>query len=116
MSPVRNAVFIIGPARAARPPEADEPLPTPGAPRASVTTRRRYSRVRTGSGQPLEDHRHALATANAHGLQAEGIVVEPQAVQERRGEPGTGHPERVPDRDRPAVHVELVQVDAELLV
>jgi hypothetical protein len=34
----------------------------------------------SGSGQPLDDHRHALAAAHAHRLQAERLVVELQAL------------------------------------
>ena len=66
------------------------------------------------SAEPLEDHRHALAAAHAHGLQAQGRVVELQAVQQGGGDARPGHAERVPDRDGAAVHVELGQVDAEV--
>src|SRR5215470_4705494 len=69
-----------------------------------------------GSGKPLDHHGHALAAAHAHRLQAERLVVELEAVQQGGGDPRPGHAERVPDRDRPAVDVQLVDVDADVLV
>ena len=39
-----------------------------------------------------------------------------QAVEQRAGDAGAGHAERVADRDRAAVHVELVDVDAQVAV
>src|SRR5262245_31640746 len=57
------------------------------------------------SGQPLDHHGHALPAAHAHRLQAERLVVELEAVQQGGGDPGPGHAERVPDRDRSAVDV-----------
>src|SRR5690606_29941514 len=53
--------------------------------------------------------------ADAHGLQPELLVVELEAVDERGGDPGAGHAERVADGDRAAVDVQLVVVDAEVL-
>ena len=64
--------------------------------------------------EPLEEHRHALAAAHAHGLQSDRLVVELQAVQQRGGDSCAGHAERVTDRDSAAVDVELVNVDAEV--
>jgi len=68
------------------------------------------------SVQAFEDHRHALAAADAHGLQADRLVVELEAVQQRGGDPGPGHAERVPDGDRPAVHVQPADVDPQVTV
>ena len=39
-----------------------------------------------------------------------------QAVEQRAGDAGAGHAERVADGDRAAVDVELVEVDAEVAV
>src|SRR4051812_14227040 len=69
-----------------------------------------------GSAQALEDHGHALAAADAHGLEAELLVPALQAVEQRRGDPRTGGAERVAQRDRAAVDVEPVEVDAQVLV
>ena len=50
--------------------------------------------------QPLEDHRHPLAAADAHGLQAERLVLGLQVVEQGGGDASTGHTERVTQRDR----------------
>ena len=50
-----------------------------------------------------------MAAADAHGLDAELLVVPLQRVDQRAGDAGAGHAERVADRDRAAVDVELVQ-------
>src|ERR1700733_1915160 len=67
-------------------------------------------------GEALEDRGHALPAADAHGLQAEGLVVELEAVEDGGGDPRPGHAERVAHRDGAAVHVQLVDVDAQLPV
>src|SRR5258707_13963687 len=38
------------------------------------------------SAKPLEDHRHALTAAHAHGLEPQGRVVELQTVQQGGGD------------------------------
>ena len=63
--------------------------------------------------QPLDDHRHSLAAADAHGLDAERLVVGRKVIQQRGGNPGSGHAERMPERDRATGDVELVLVDAQ---
>src|SRR5213080_1259052 len=68
------------------------------------------------SAEALEHHRHALAAADAHGLQPEGAVLRLQTVEQRAGDAGAGHAERVADGDRAAVHVQLVDVDAQVAV
>src|SRR5437588_3983353 len=68
------------------------------------------------SAEPLEDHRHALAAADAHGLQTERLVTGAQTVEQGARDARSGHAERVTDGDRAAVDVELVDVDAELTV
>src|SRR5262245_8495710 len=67
-------------------------------------------------GEALEDHGHALAAADAHGLQADGLVVELEAVDEGGGDPRPRHAERVADGDRAAVDVQPGRVDAQVLV
>src|SRR5260370_11422981 len=69
-----------------------------------------------GLVEPLDDHGDALAAANAHGFQVHGLVPGGQAVEQGGGDPGAGHAERVAQGDGAAVHVEPVDVDAELAV
>src|SRR4051794_5879569 len=104
----------------ARPPSGDRATvmseglsarKVPGLPGRPLRTSRRQP-----SGQALENHRHALATADAHRLQAERLVLGLEAVDQRAGDPGAGHAERVTDGDRSAVHVELVDVDVQVAV
>src|SRR4029077_3284960 len=64
--------------------------------------------------QALDDHRHALASADAHRLEADRLVRRLEAIEERRHDAGAGHPERVPEGDRTAVHIQLVPIDAEV--
>jgi hypothetical protein len=64
------------------------------------------------SGQPLEHHGHALPATDAHRLEAKPEVALLQRVDQSRGDAGTGHAEGVPDRDRAAVDVQLLLVDA----
>src|ERR1019366_4860392 len=64
--------------------------------------------------QALDQHRHAHAAGNAHGLDAVGPFASLQAVQERGHDARARHPEGVPQRDRPAERVELLLVDAQL--
>ena len=63
---------------------------------ATVTARARPSFM---SAQSLDDHGHALAAADAHRLQAEGLVGMLQAVDERRHDARAGHAERVAEGD-----------------
>src|SRR4051812_24650893 len=65
--------------------------------------------------QALHDHRHALAAGHAHGLQAVLLVERLEVVQQRRHDAGAGLAERVAERDRSAVRVELVERDVALV-
>src|SRR5207248_5433417 len=66
--------------------------------------------------QPLDDHGHALAAADAHGLETDGLVQRLQVVDEGGHDAGPGLAERVAQRDGAAVRVELaVDVDADLV-
>src|SRR4051794_12500668 len=90
-------------------------------PRATTSSTRRSQRsaVRarpSGSAEAFEDRRHTLAATDAHRLETERLVLELQPVDQRAGDARAGHAERVADGDRTAVHVEAVDVDAELLV
>src|SRR3954469_23949042 len=103
-----------------KPPDSvASPARRPGRPAAGEVVER-VSRGRTlpppGSAQALQDQRHALAPADAHGDQAGGLVVPVQGVEHRVLQPGTGHPEGVADRDGAAVDVQPVEVDPEVLV
>src|SRR4051794_38444383 len=73
-----------------------------------------WGRLDHESAEALDDHGHALATAAAHRLQAELLVVELEAVDQRAGDAGAGHAEGVAHGDGAAVHVQLVLVDAEV--
>src|SRR5690606_30467183 len=59
----------------------------------------------------LEDHRRAEAAGRARGAHRELAAAAPQLVERLRDLPRAGGRERVTDRDRAAVHVELVEVD-----
>src|SRR3954470_8868115 len=90
-------------------------------PRATTSSTRRSQRsaVRakpSGSAEAFEDRRHTLAATDAHRLETERLVLELQPVDQRAGDARAGHAERVADGDRAAVHVEPLDVDAELLV
>src|SRR5581483_6758187 len=62
----------------------------------------------------LIQHRLSLSDADAHRRDSVAAAAPAQLVQERHGQPRTAHAERVADRDRAAVHVHLLLVDAEL--
>src|SRR5680860_480312 len=81
--------------------------------------RRRVVRAKAsgsgGSVQALVDDGHALAAADAHGLEAELPVASGQAVEQCRGDAGTGGAERVAQGYRATVDVESVGVDAQVV-
>ena len=62
----------------------------------------------------LEQRRLALPDADAQGREAVATAAAAQLVQQRDHEPRAAHPERVPERDRAAVDVDALGVDAEL--
>src|SRR6476469_1713719 len=62
------------------------------------------------------DHRgDPLADADAHRREAVAAAGALQLMAQHRDQPGAAHPERVAERDRAAVHVDLVGVQAELV-
>ena len=64
------------------------------------------------SAQALDDHGHALAAADAHRLEAEGLVGVLEAVEQGGHDAGPGLAEGVAEGDGAAVDVELVPADA----
>ena len=63
---------------------------------------------------PLERHRHRAAAAQAQGREAVATGPPLQLVEQRRDDPGAACPDRVAERDRSPVHVDLRPVEAEL--
>src|SRR5205807_6777972 len=49
--------------------------------------------------QPLDEHRHSLAAADAHRLEPDRAVGLVEVVQERAHDPRAGHAVRVTERD-----------------
>src|SRR3954453_17133265 len=64
-------------------------------------------------GVDLEDHRVALAAARADRRHAEAAAATPQLVHQRAENARAPRADRVTERDGPAVHVDLLLVDAE---
>src|SRR4029077_16523530 len=64
--------------------------------------------------QALEQRRLPLADTDAERRQAVAAAAAAQLVEQRDDQSPAPHPERVPDRDRPAVHVHLLVVESEL--
>ena len=62
----------------------------------------------------LEERRDALADADAQRREPVATVAAAQLVQQRDDEPRAAHPERMAERDRAAVDVHLLLVEAEL--
>lgn len=71
------------------------------------------SLIVTRSAAALQDHRHPLAAADAHRLEAEFAVAFLQRVDQGRGDARAGHAERVPHGDGSAVDVKPLLVDPE---
>src|SRR5262249_11436668 len=66
--------------------------------------------------RPLQQHRDALAAADACGGDAPGLAALRELEQERVDEPGAGGAQRVAERDRAAVHVHPLAVEPQLLL
>src|SRR2546423_4229468 len=62
----------------------------------------------------LDDRARAEASAAAHRHEADRLVGALELVQERRDQAGARGAERMPERDRAAVHVHPVHVRLEL--
>ena len=64
----------------------------------------------------LDDHRDALAAADAGRGDAVALAAAPQLEHQRQQQPRAGGAERMAERDRAAVDVGPVAVEAELLL
>src|SRR5262245_4033748 len=64
----------------------------------------------------LDQDRDALTAADAGRRDAAAQLLPAQLVHQRQDEAGAGGAERVAERDRPAVHVDLPAVELELLL
>ena len=73
-----------------------------------------YVRPAGSASGALERRRLALADADAERREAVAAAAAAQLVQQRDDEPRAAHPERMAERDRAAVHVHLLGVEAEL--
>src|SRR4029079_11496991 len=62
----------------------------------------------------LEEGRLALAHADAHRRDAVATAAAAQLVEEGDDQPGAAHPQRMAERDRAAVDVDLFRVEPEL--
>src|SRR6185436_19187295 len=62
----------------------------------------------------LEDRSNPLPDADAHRRQPVARITPPHLVKQRRRQPCPGRAERMADRDRPAVHVRLHRIQAEI--
>ncbi len=63
----------------------------------------------------LNDHCHTLATTDAHGLHAVGLVFPLKTIDEGCHDACTGHAEWVTKRNSTTVDVELVHWNSEVL-
>src|SRR3712207_5669528 len=65
-------------------------------------------------GGVLDDHRHAHPHTDAHGRQAVAGAAAAELPGERAEQPGARGAQGVAERDRAAVHVQLLERDPEL--
>src|SRR5690348_2159338 len=63
---------------------------------------------------PFENRRYALADADAHRREAIAPLAAAQFVQQRGGDARAAGAERMPERNRSAVHVRLGRVDIQV--
>ena len=66
--------------------------------------------------QRFHNRRDALAAADARRREAVLLAAPPQLVRQRQQQPRAAHAERMAERDRAAVDVDLVAIEAELLL
>src|SRR2546421_6840430 len=102
---------------------AQEPAPKATASKVSLELCGRRSTQPASAGDQaccralrdaLKEPGLPLADAHAEGRQAVTAVAASELVEERDHETGAAHPERMAERDRAAVHVHLLLVQAEL--
>ena len=84
--------------------------------RAALRRARLTRRAPPAARTAFDEHRHAHAAGHAHRLDAVGPVERLEVVEQRRHDARAGHPERMPERDRPAERVELLVGDPELFL
>src|SRR3569832_2641867 len=68
------------------------------------------SRLTTLRSYPLERHRDTLADADAHRRQCPPLAAEAELERCRPGDPRATHPERMPERNRPAIGIDVRRV------
>src|SRR2546426_10706053 len=68
------------------------------------------------SGDPFDARRDPLTAADAEGRQAVTLLALAELVREREREPRARRTERMPERDRAAVHIRLLPIEAEVLL
>src|SRR4029079_9837578 len=66
------------------------------------------------SAQSLDDHCHSLSSTDTHRFESECLIGVLEPMDERCHDSGSGHAERMAERDRSTVHVELVHRDVEV--
>src|SRR5271166_2897988 len=66
--------------------------------------------------QVLDDHRDALPAADARGRDSILRFTAAQLVHQRDDQPRSGRAQRMPERNRAAVHVDLVAIEPQLLL
>src|SRR5207253_1286791 len=97
--------------RACRTPRRGALRPSP------LVSRRLHSeRARTRDLiQSLDDHGHALATSNTHGLESDRLIECLEVVEQRAQDAGAGHAEWMTESDGSAVRIQFVAewVDAQ---
>src|SRR5262245_26427112 len=95
------------------------------APTRNVTSAAQISRVQVPAGvsyrsrrplRPLENDGNPLAAADAGRRHAELLLPLLQLEQQRVDEARAGGAERVAKADRPAIHVHLLAIEAQLLL
>src|SRR6202453_272858 len=112
-SPVRVMIASSVPASRSMgwtPASAPPGLPLPEGVRTASTITAVFSSVMLAPSGCLEDRGHALAAADAHGLQQVPALPAPQLTQSGGKHPRSGGADRVPERDAGPVDVELVRI------
>src|SRR6266498_2976513 len=78
-------------------------------------SRSALTRARASSGLDPDDQRVALPAAAAERRRADSAATPAQLLREGQDQPRAAHPDRMTERDRAAVDVDLVLGDAERL-
>src|SRR5579884_59215 len=71
--------------------------------------------VCNGRKLAFHDHRHTLAAANAKGSQAIAGITPLHLIEQGHEDAGAARTDGMPQRNRAAVHIELVPVETEFL-